>query len=68
MTLKKVSRLMPIDPPSKEHAPKRLDPATSACTSREDGAIRPPSSSGSARATARSMAAQADDGTSFRTS
>ena len=24
MTLKKVTRLMPIDPPSKEHAPKRL--------------------------------------------
>lgn len=24
MTLKKVSRLMPIDPPSMEHAPKRL--------------------------------------------
>lgn len=24
MTLKKVSRLMPIDPSSKEHAPKRL--------------------------------------------
>lgn len=41
MTLKKATRLMPIDPPS---------------------------SSGSARATARSMAAQADDGTSFRTS